>query len=239
MAQDVVAQWMEAYRKGELNAAIDAHLDQISSQHATEARAVYDEAVSQQPMNAPMAMAALAVAAAVSERLGQQYDQIRNLIDFLQILFMQANTPDDYKSVRESIFPLQGYADKCKAFDLAFELQVNAADCSFFAFTANDFELAWLKTALADLLAACKRAPGFQSDFNFGRMVDLIANTAKRAITRVMPDADRAQVDLMLRSLAAETNILVPVDFQYRNDAEQTSRIVYWLDQLNQNYGQS
>jgi hypothetical protein len=150
---------------------------------------------------------------------------------------MRAKVPDDYKFVRDQIFPLQGYADRVGDLDLAFPLQVLAANCSFFAFKANDFDLTWLQIALTDVLAACKRAPGFEKTDVFATLVDLIANTAKRAITRVMPDEDRKQANESLRALAAEVNTLVPVDFVYRNDAEQTSRISYWLDQLNQGYG--
>lgn len=237
MDQDLVSVWMEAFYKGELKACLNSQADQITPALAERARNIYENAYFGTPQDEPKAIAAILVAVALYERLGQHRNQIASQIDSLQIFYMRAKVPDDYKFVRDQIFPLQGYSDSMGELDLSFQLQVLAANCSFFAFKANDFDLTWLKTALIDILAVCQRAPGFEKTDAFANLVDLVANAAKRAITRVMPDEDRKQANESLRALAAAVNKLVPVDFVYRNDAEQTSRINYWLDQLNQGYG--
>jgi hypothetical protein len=237
MADDLVSVLIEAFSKGDLKAALDANADQLTFAVAAQARKIYETAFFTAPRDEMKATVAICVAIAIFERLGQHRNQIGSQIDSLRIFFERAKTPDEYKWIRDQILPLQGFADSKGDEDLAFELQVNAADCSYFAFTAKDIDLTWLKTALADLVGACKRAPGFEKTPAFARMVDLIANTAKRAITRVMPDEDRSVADKLLSELAADANVLVPVDFVFFNDAEQTSRIAYWLDQLDKGYG--
>jgi hypothetical protein len=201
---------------------------------AAAARQAYGEAMESRV--ADTAMAAAFVAASIYESLGDRVNYIRNFFNCLQVQFMLANTPQEYATVRERLLELVNLADDAKAPQLAFNAIVLASDSAYFAAKAANDDISWFLTTLRDLNTACQRAQGVQKDDTFAKFVDLIANTANIGMTRYFASNIQSEVDSLLSSIAGKVDDLVPAEFEFPGDPQQTSKIAAILAQFTDKY---
>jgi hypothetical protein len=149
---------------------------------------------------------------------------------------MVADTPPQYQAVRDQALSLLGLAENAKSRQFAFYATVLAADCAFFIAQGTNNNVAWLVTTLRDLTAVCDRADGFQKDANFVKFVDLLANVANITMHRLFLDKDQADVDSLLKAIAPRVDELIPADFEYFNNPQQTAKITAVLTELTDRY---
>jgi hypothetical protein len=129
-----------------------------------------------------------------------------------------------------------GLADQAKSTQLAFNLVVVAADSAFFASEAANNSSDWLMTTLRDLAMACARAQGIKKDFYFVKFVDLLASAVSGAMHRVFSNEDQPQIDFLLTSIAKQVDDLVPPDFEFPNNPQQTAKIAAILADFTDKY---
>jgi hypothetical protein len=223
---------LQAVTDGRLQEELKSH--KLTPQLGAAVRQVFDEALAAQ--RGGDAMAAAYLAASIYQALGDQTNRVANLFDFLQVRFMMAGTPPQYQAVREQAMSLVGLADDAKSPRFAFYASVLAADCAFFVTQGTNDSAAWIVTTLRDLNAVSERADGFQKDLNFVKFVDLLANVANMAMPRVFLDKDQADVDSLLKALAQRVDTLIPPDFEYPNNPQQTAKITAVLTDLTDRY---
>jgi hypothetical protein len=96
---------------------------------------------------------------------------------------------------------------------------------------------AWMKTSLADVVAAFDRAAGHEKDGNFLKLVDLAATVVNNVMTWVLFDQAEQERRGLLQRVAAQVDQLVPADFEWPGNPQQTSKIAAILAQLSDNYG--
>jgi hypothetical protein len=227
-----IATLLQAAAQGHLQEELKSH--KLTPQLGAAARQVFDQALAAQ--RGGDAMAAAYLAASIYQALGDQPNRVANLFDLLQVRFMVADTPPQYQSVREQALSLVGLADNAKSPRFAFYASVLAADCAFFVTQGTNDNVAWLVTTLRDLKAVSERADGFQKDLNFVKFVDLLANVANMAMPRLFLDKDQADVDSLLKALAQRVDTLIPPDFEYPNNPQQTAKISAVLTDLTDRY---
>jgi len=221
-----------------LETALDADASRLTPQLGEEARQRFRQAIDAKDVGA--ALAAVIVASRIFHRLGDRPNELRNQLDFWQLQFMRAGRVEEYARVREASRHLAELADKIPAPELAFEAAVLAADSAYFAGEAvgGPDSVAWLITALDDLVVACGRVSGVEKDGGvFLKFVSLLASTVDKAMGRVLLDEDREKVDALLRKIAAVVDDIIPPDFRWPSDPTKTSAVAAALTRLADGYG--
>lgn len=225
-------------KEGHLEQELDKHRQRITPQLGAAARKLFEEAFDARDGN--RALAAATVASVIYRRLGDQANEVRNLIDSMQLQFMRAERVEEYSRVRDNSRQLMALADGLPSPPMAFKAAVLAADCAFFASESTTIGPAnedWLVITLRDLVLACDRAKGVEHNVWFVKFVDLLSTAVDRAMTRFWADAEKDQVAALLRHIAAAVEALIPADFKFPGDAVQTSKIAAVLTQLADEYG--
>ena len=223
---------MQADAAGRLLQELPMH--KLTPELGAAAREVFDNAL--EARDGDTAIPAGLLAATIYDAIGDQTNRVLNLVDVLQVKFMVANTVPEYEDVRSKALFVLGLADKAKAPLLAFYSIVIAADSAFFAAEAADNSPAWIITTLGDLTTACGRAKGIEKDFYFVKFVDLLASAVNMAMYRVFAEKDQPQIDLLLTSIAQKVDDLVPPDFEFPDNPQQTAKIAAILASLTDKY---
>jgi len=181
-------------------------------------------------------MTAAFLAATIYDALGDQINRVHNLVDYLQVEFMVANTVQQYQTVRERALQVLALADVAKSQQHAFYAIVLAADSAYFAAQAANNSSAWILTTLRDLNTVCDRAQGFQKDLFFVRFVDLLGTAVNTAMHRVFSDQEQPEIDSLLRAIGRRIDQLVPADFEFPGNPQQTSKIAAIMTELTDKY---
>ena len=223
---------MQATVEGRLPETLKSH--KITPELGAAARHVFIEAT--EAHDGGTAMTAAFLAATIYQALGDQINQILNLVDFLQVQFMVANDVQKYQTVRERALEVLVLADAAKSRQYAFYATVLAADSAYFTAQAANNNPAWILTTLRDLTVVCDRAQGFQKDFFFVRFVDLLATAVNTAMYRVFSNQEQLEIDSLLRAIARWIDELVPADFEFPGNPQQTSKIAAILTALTDKY---
>jgi hypothetical protein len=233
MLQELV----EAASEGRLAEALESRSAEITPELAAESRALFKQSLG--AGNLDLAQFAAYVAAQAWLVLGDRKQAIVNRVDFNQVEYLRAETPESYAAARDGLLEARGFAEEIGARDEAFKAATIAADCSYWAAQASAPEHdELLLQAVADIVAASEVADaGARSELE--RFVSLLAAAASDAMSTVWLDDREARAEQLLRQLAAVADRAVPVDFAYEQagDAQKTAETTQVLVSLADAYG--
>jgi hypothetical protein len=219
-----------------LEAALERHRTRLSPDLAEAARDVFRRSFEQH--DARKALIAIVAANGMYRRLGDTENALRASIDVEQLRFMITDRPEDYESIRHNAQLLIAAATDVPAPTLAFRAAVLAADCAYFISEAGGpRRTEWLFTTLEDLLIASERARSGLDQKWLVKFVDLLASATSRAMNGLYVDEDADRQRSLLTRLAAAADELIPADFKFPGNADQTARIAAVLTELASEYG--
>jgi hypothetical protein len=234
VVQNLLKQLITAAAQGQLASAMTQNASSLNNEIASEAREIFLRALQTQEL--VTAAAAASVAAAVYERLGNHTEQLRNLVDALQMDFMRASTVVEYKAVRHNAQVLAKQAAECGDSEFVFRARVMAAEAAHFAAEVDKDDVPWLILTLQDLLALCDQALLFRKSRFFIKFVDLLAGTVAIVMPRRFVPRDQPTIDGLLRALANKVNVVIPPDIEFPGNPQQTAKIAAVLTQFTDKY---
>ena len=236
----LVEQLVEAAMHGSaaFTSWLEQHMHDLSPQLADGARQVFKQAINAR--RADVALAAVQAAAIVYLRLGRHYEALSNYLDYFQMSFMVANTGEAYAEVRDGVLDIVTKAEEIEAEDLAFQAAQLAAEAAFFASQSMpdaQTKVAWIKTALADLVTASAKARFYKDVVWFQKYVSLLAVIVDGVQSSMWLDQEKEQIEAQLRFVAEVVEHLIPVEFEFPSDPSKTNNIARSLASLSFAHG--
>lgn len=218
-----------------LEEAVNRNRAKLTPQIGVEARQLFTDALARR--EGQTAMLASVAASLIYDKLGDQFNALKNRIDYVQLEFIQAQTVEEYRRVRELCRALMEQARRLPAPDLEFQAAVQAADSAYFAWKASTNDVKWLISALEDLVVACERYAGENKGGQLAKLSSLLAATVDQSMSRLFADEQQKQIDSLLRVIASLVENVIPADFKFPNDAVKTSQIATAITTLVDRYG--
>lgn len=187
----------------------------LSADLANEARTIFKSASAAGQLGT--ALAAVIAASMMWMQLGDRGQAVLNYVDWQQLEYMRAETPDEYAAARSALLQAMQMAEQIGDRAQMFKAGAIVADCSFWAADSASEPATterWLTQAMIDLVAL---EPLVQAEqrADFERFVSLTAATATEAMSVVWTPLNEAQALELLGQLAGMADRVVPVDFTY------------------------
>jgi len=217
--------------------------DRLTPQVAGKAHEIANSLLPEQKLGAAQLL--YLFAALTYLELGDRSNALSNFIDNLQVQFMMAETSDQYQKVIDEALGSAKNAESIDRRDLQFEALVIAADSAYFA-SKNEKGLAEekpIKNALTQCVAALNVIQYSSNRLYIERFVSLLSATIESAtsIPFVETKDSQAEVDALLKQIAAGAEKSIPTDFQFTDPnigrPEKTIETARILADVSYRYG--
>lgn len=190
---------------------------------ANEASEAYKRAV--RNGQAHTALGGAMVASMLYVQLGMRKESLEAHYDVMQLLFMRAESVEDYAGVHEGTRGLVKYAREVRDAEREYGALVLGADAAYFASEAasgnTPLKEKWLQSAIEDVLAAFGAKPGGNVAGATGeKLVSVLCAVAEELqLSGLAREPDFAAA---LRQLAAKTRAHVPPNFVFEGDPKRS-----------------
>ena len=207
-----------------LGARLDALGNALTPALAKEASEAYKRAIENQQNHT--ALGGTMVASMLHLKLGNWNEALAGHFDMQQILFVQAESLDDYQSVHEGVRGIFAKALQIGDAERAYEAVVLAADAAYFASEAAGADLAqkekWLGTALVDLVSAFNANPAQQVSQGTGTKLVSVLCAVADALRASGLDSN-PKLAALLSMAASRARASVPPNFGFPGNAQKTA----------------
>ena len=167
---------------------------------------------------------------------GHEDKALRAAFNYLQCLYMAADTVPAYDGVRTQLLTIGKRAHEGGHVETSFDCFVVAADSAFCAADLSQGAADWLLKSLEDLREAARGVTPPLPPAQLQLYTNVAANLW--VLTRPTDWGTRAtSAEELLVSLAAESERLVPVGFALPSDPTKTEFIAFNLAALSDEYG--
>lgn len=230
----------QATADGDLQSALDAHPELVVDEAAAQAHADFIQA--SEVGRPDIAYLAAMTGALIRVRLNQREQALSDRFDAAQALFLLAEDVSAYDAAREEARLVGAYAVDMRLFPLVFRCWVQIADCSWFAFDADDNDpgerLLQAMKDCADAMDWARRLPDPSGQALWlERLASLVSVVGGEAMSTAWPE-DLLEVDAVMRRLAEGAEAL-PVDmaFESTGGVGKTAQVAAQLSELESRYG--